>query len=268
MAPPAGGLRASSVPQGSTGSEGFAPSIPVHTPALVLEYVSGLSLRNLLERRRGVGGRELSPSSCFIYARDVAKAMEYLHSKGVVHLDLKSGNVLLSWQGPKPQAKVTAWGLLAFKLAAYFSPGMCFRRSWWPWLAPEVFRDPMRISGKADVYSFAIIMWELWAQRKPYEEEEWDQTELLSTSFRLAQVRPALPGTKEGLPARPEPAPGWRELMERCWAEDPEVRPSFRDILRELHAMGKELKDKMRRRRKQQPSDDPLPDLPEGGPPD
>ncbi len=70
------------------------------------------------------------------------------------------------------------------------------------------------------------------------------------------------------LRACPAAAPGWRELMERCWAEDPEVRPSFRDILRELHAMGKELKDKMRRRRKQQPSDDPLPDLPEGGPPD
>ena len=42
----------------------------------VLEFVSGLSLRNLLERRGGAGGRELSPSSCFIYARDVAKVSD------------------------------------------------------------------------------------------------------------------------------------------------------------------------------------------------
>ena len=36
------------------------------------------------------------------------QALEYLHSRGVVHADLKDGNLLLSWQGNKPVAKVTA----------------------------------------------------------------------------------------------------------------------------------------------------------------
>jgi hypothetical protein len=55
--------------------------------------------------------------------------------------------------------------------------------------------------------------------------------------------------------------------MERCWAEDPAARPPFTDILRELHSMGKQLKDRMRRQRRQQAAphaNGDLPGLPEG----
>lgn len=46
-------------------------------------------------------------------------------------------------------------------------------------------------------------------------------------------------------------APGWRALMERCWAEDPEQRPSFKEVLRTLHGLGRQLKERGRHSKRQ-----------------
>lgn len=62
----------------------------VKPPAMVVEYMGARSLRGCLNR----GSDMLStPLSRVMVALDVAKGMEYLHNKSVVHLDLKSGNV-------------------------------------------------------------------------------------------------------------------------------------------------------------------------------
>lgn len=47
--------------------------------------------------------------------------------------------------------------MLSFKLAACYSPGMSLRRGWWPWIAPEVFRDPARISEKVGRWHWVLV---------------------------------------------------------------------------------------------------------------
>lgn len=92
------------------------------------------------------------------------------------------------------------------------------------WMAPEVIKHN-KYSVAADVYSFGVIMWELCMRKIPYDG--------------LSQVQIML-GIAQGT-LRPEISkkapPAWNDLMCRCWAENPDDRPTFAEILKELKEM-------------------------------
>jgi serine/threonine protein kinase len=154
-----------------------------------------------------------------IYALGCARALAYLHSKGLAHMDFKSANVLLAYREHRPVAKVAGYGLSPTRVASY-TPGVTTSRSTMAWMAPEVIRNPAAVSRKADVYSFGIVLWELWALKSPYADREAHQRLVTAMVGTDEVVRPALPATEA-------PGPGWREVMEMCWEEDPSRRPEF-----------------------------------------
>lgn len=93
---------------------------------------------------------------------------------------------------------------------------------------------------QVDVYSFGVVLWELWTGREPFEGLNYHALLHQITSAGVA-VRPPMPGTPEwdsteGGEAPPEPAPGYRALVERCWNEHPAKRPAFEAIVRDLAA--------------------------------
>lgn len=94
-------------------------------------------------------------------ARDVARGVAYLHARDIVHRDLKSPNVLLSHSG---QAKVGDFGLSRVKdlTRTMTKCGSAL------WCAPEVLRAE-RFTERCDIYSFAIIVFELLAWEEPFE---------------------------------------------------------------------------------------------------
>ncbi|KAL4431492.1 hypothetical protein ABPG75_006748 [Micractinium tetrahymenae] len=214
------------------------PGPVANPPAIVMEFVAGRSLGSAINAGSDLVSSRLAR---VVYALDTAKALSYLHSRKVAHLDLKSGNVLLGWRDRRPTAKIAGYGLTGRKVSMVRSAaqGVTSAASMLPWTAPEVFRTPEYVTGKADVYSFAVLMYELWTLRKPFEGQ--DAMELLARVQAGEVVRPALPGTN-GEPHLEEPGPGWRELLERCWAEDPEQRPDFSVIEEELRGIAREVK--------------------------
>lgn len=80
-----------------------------------------------------------------------------------------------------------------------------------------------------DVYSFGIIMWELWTRQRPYRGLDKDQYMQRTTNANFL----LRPDAEEFMPAgeSAEPAPGWRQLMRRCWHPNPAMRPTF-DVVR------------------------------------
>ena len=96
------------------------------------------------------------------------------------------------------------------------------------YMAPEVISS-MDYDDKADVFSFALIMWALWAG-----EEPWVGLDLPGLLETLAQG---------GRPAPLDNCPGpISELMSRCWATNTAERPSFANVVINLkHLMGNEL---------------------------
>jgi len=179
---------------------------------LIMEYVPGGSLRAFL-RKHDSGSIPLKTTVSM--ALDVALGMEYLHSQGVVHRDLKSENLVLT---DNFRLKLTDFGIGCLETE-------CELRSadtgTYRWMAPEMITDK-QYSKKVDVYSFGIVLWELATGLLPYQNMTPVQVAYAVVNKNL---RPPLP---DGCPL------ALRNLMEQCWNSCPERRPTFYEIVRTL----------------------------------
>ncbi|EFN59213.1 hypothetical protein CHLNCDRAFT_12394, partial [Chlorella variabilis] len=183
--------------------------------ARAAEYMAGGSLKSALARRADIVA---GPLTRVVLALDAAKGMEYLHSKSLVHFDLKSANLLLGYRDRRPICKVADFGLS--KQASSWR--RCSQRGTLPWTAPEILRTPDAVTEKIDVFSFGVVMWELWTSQEPYAGMNYHAL-MMRLASPKEQLRPPLPGSPEW----EELAPGWCTLMERCWADSPAARPTF-----------------------------------------
>lgn len=204
-------------------------------PAIVTEYMASGSLRAALNRS---DPSMKPPWVRVVLALDAARGMEYLHSKHIVHFDLKSGNLLLGWRDRRPMCKVADFGLSKQRRQTYVS-GVKSHTGTLPWMAPEILKTPNTVDEKVDVYSFGIVMWELWTGYEPHKGMVYPT--LLHLRMTQDDFRPPVPGTREwDNGSLPEPellAPGWSDLMQRCWEKDQSIRPSFQEIVNELRDM-------------------------------
>ncbi|PRW58530.1 alternative oxidase [Chlorella sorokiniana] len=218
---------------------GMQPGM-VRPPAMVTEYMAGGSLKSALGRKADIVAGALTR---VVLALDAAKGLEYLHSKSMVHFDVKSSNLLLGYRDRRPVCKVADFGLVKERMQTYVT-GVNSQRGTLPWTAPEIIRTPDSVTEKIDVFSFGVVLWELWTGLEPYAGMNYHAL-MLRLANPAEQLRPPLPGSPdwEGEPIS-ELAPGWRVLMERCWADSPDDRPAFSEIIRELRAMVAALKPK------------------------
>ncbi|KAH9676994.1 protein kinase domain-containing protein [Citrus sinensis] len=136
---------------------------PGGTLATVAEYMVDGSLRHVLVRK----DRFLDRRRRLIIAMDAAFGMEYLHSKNIVHFDLKCDNLLVNLKDPsRPICKVGDFGLSKIKRNTLVSGGV---RGTLPWMAPELLSgSSSKVSEKVDVFSFGIVLWEILTGEEPY----------------------------------------------------------------------------------------------------
>ncbi|KAK9835331.1 hypothetical protein WJX81_003108 [Elliptochloris bilobata] len=213
-------------------------------PAMVTEFMSQGSLKTALARKADVVQGAMHR---LCIAMDAAKGMAYLHAKNIVHFDLKSANLLLGYRDRRAICKVADFGLSKQKRDTYVS-NVTSQRGTLPWIAPEIIKTPESVTERVDVYSFGVVLWELWTGREPYEGLNYHAL-LHQITTSNGALRPPLPGkARWDGESPPEPAPGWSDLCERCWGEDPAARPDFEEIVCVLKGMAAALRPPRTRR--------------------
>ncbi|KAL3598908.1 hypothetical protein D5086_006826 [Populus alba] len=209
---------------------------PGGTLATVTEFMVNGSLRHVLLSK----DRHLDHRKRLIIAMDAAFGMEYLHSKNIVHFDLKCDNLLVNLKDPlRPICKVGDFGLSKIKRNTLVTGGV---RGTLPWMAPELLNgSSSKVSEKVDVFSFAIVLWEILTGEEPYANMHYGAIIVNKSHLRCFSVSLSPAGGIVNNTLRP-PVPSfcdpeWRLLMEQCWAPDPMARPSFTEIARRLRVM-------------------------------
>ncbi len=175
---------------------------------IVMEFVPGPSLDEMLRQHQIPEREEL-----IVYLRQVAQALDYAHRKGVVHRDVKPGNILISATGVGAErlAKITDFGVAkTFAEGAVQSGSMTGTPSY---MSPEQIEGGV-VDGRSDQFSLAIVVYELLAGRKPFEAESVD---LLFQQICRSPARPI----EE---TDPTLSPTVSKVMARALAKRPEDR--------------------------------------------
>ena len=237
----------------------FGCSLTAQAIWIVSELCSLGSLRQLLDDN----DRVLPVEERLSLALQVAEGMTYLHNQEppIIHRDLKSHNIFVHetftdsedtnsissdtqktktkkkasdqrHSGPQFEkmethstivAKIGDWGSARATMSG--SRTMTHGVGTACWLAPEVIKHA-RSSKFSDVYGYGIVLWELATREEVYQG--------LETTQIIAKV------ANENLrPPVPQDCP-WKDIMVKCWAENPLDRLEFSDIVQELNALVKE----------------------------
>eukprot|EP01114_Cavostelium_apophysatum_P005399 TRINITY_DN1633_c0_g1_i4.p1 TRINITY_DN1633_c0_g1~~TRINITY_DN1633_c0_g1_i4.p1 ORF type:complete len:609 (+),score=84.83 TRINITY_DN1633_c0_g1_i4:221-1828(+) len=143
----------------------------------------------------------------------VVKAIAYCHKANVVHADLSSMNILVD---SKWNAKVSDFGLSSLNVRSIKARNLGSCR----WRAPEMFtnsKSQVECTAQIDIFSIGMIIWELFHLSLPWSG-------LLDKDVEKKVLTGKRPEISKECTAK------WKELMHRCWKEDPEDRPTSADI--------------------------------------
>ncbi|CAL2241954.1 unnamed protein product [Prunus armeniaca] len=164
----------------------------------------------------------------------IARGMEYLHSKKIYHGELNPSNILVKARGISTdgylQAKVSGFGLTSAKSPSQKNLSNQNGSLPFIWYAPEVLEEheqtkssEKKYTEKSDVYSFGMVCFELLTGKVPFEDSHL-QGEKMSRNIRAGE-RPLFPFYSLRYVTN---------LTKKCWHSDPNLRPSFPSICRIL----------------------------------
>ncbi len=204
---------------------------------MVMEYVDGGTLRKLLNA-------QLS-KNCFMdlreivtITRQVAQALHYAHSQGLIHRDVKPDNVLLRARSAESVSPSDIRAVLTdFGLAKRVQGNASITTSGellgtLAYMAPEQFRD-IPLDGRTDIYALGVMLYELVSGRQPFVSTSAMDIILMHTQGepeRLQDLRPDTP-------------PALVSIVLRAMLKNPDDRyTSAGEVARELEALEKSIK--------------------------
>ncbi|HUC58969.1 MAG TPA: Stk1 family PASTA domain-containing Ser/Thr kinase [Streptosporangiaceae bacterium] len=179
-------------------------SAPV--PFIVMEYVDGRTIRDLLR-----DDRRLLPERALEITDGVLRALDYSHRNGIVHRDIKPGNVMLNRQG---EIKVMDFGIARATSDAQATMTQTAQViGTAQYLSPEQARGE-RVDARSDLYSVGCLLYELLTGRPPFTGDS-----PVAIAYQHVRENP-IP------PSRVDPElPGWADpIVLRAMAKDPADR--------------------------------------------
>ncbi|XP_060660918.1 dual specificity protein kinase pyk3-like isoform X3 [Drosophila nasuta] len=187
---------------------------PDNTIYMIFELADCGSLYNFLH----CSANDVSYVDKINWMAQCAKGIDYLHSNNTIHRDLKTQNLLLF--DKYRRLKIGDFGTVK-QLTTINTEFIGTIR----YMAPELVIANGKYTEKCDVFSFGIIFWEVMSRKKPFENLK-DMHPLAIQKKILEGLRPNIYDaiTYEGSDC-------FKRTIEECWAEDPGIRPSIKELI-------------------------------------
>ncbi|WP_327245423.1 Stk1 family PASTA domain-containing Ser/Thr kinase [Streptomyces sp. NBC_01320] len=186
----------------------------VSIPYIVMEYVDGSTLRELLH-----SGRKLLPERTLEMTVGILQALEYSHRAGIVHRDIKPANVMLTRTG---QVKVMDFGIAR----AMGDSGMTMTQTsavigTAQYLSPEQAKGE-QVDARSDLYSTGCLLYELLTVRPPFIGDS-----PVAVAYQHVREEPQTPSTFD-----PEITPEMDAIVLKALVKDPDYRYQSADEMR------------------------------------
>ncbi|KNA22976.1 hypothetical protein SOVF_028980 isoform B [Spinacia oleracea] len=201
---------------GKNSSQDAPRSLSSRVCCVVVEYIPGGTLKQYLIRNRR---KKLAFKVVIQLALDLARGLSYLHSKKIVHRDVKTENMLLDYE---KTVKIADFGVA--RVEAQNPRDMTGATGTYGYMAPEVL-DGQPYDHKCDVYSYGICLWEVYCCAMPYSELSFSE---VSSAVVARNLRPQIPRCCPNSLAN---------IMKRCWDASPEKRPEMHEVVTMLEAI-------------------------------
>jgi eukaryotic-like serine/threonine-protein kinase len=174
-----------------------------HDPYIVLEYVPGEALNRILAREK-----KLPLATALNLTAEIAEALDYAHAQGVVHRDIKPGNIMVTADG---HAKIADFGIAKLNLAHFTIPGRLLGTP--AYMAPEQLSGEA-VDGRADLFSLGVILYAMVTGHSPFQGDS-----MTTVSFKVVNREPVAASALDlNLP------PELDEVIARAMAKDREQR--------------------------------------------
>ncbi len=152
-------------------------------------------------------------------ALDIISAIKHLHTKDILHRDLKSLNVLVDTQSSKLHAYLTDFGLSVVKNQTVTQSNDSFNQSAGTllWMAPELLRGK-KCTKATDIWAYGMILWELAARKRPFADAH---ASVISTLIKDGEL-PEIPGTTPSY---------FSTIIKQCLQKEPVGRPDAKSLV-------------------------------------
>lgn len=180
---------------------------------IVLEYVENGSLDSLIKKFG-----KIPESLVTVYIHQVLEGLVFLHEKGIIHRDIKGGNILTTKDGEVKLADFSVATMLNQDQNSQMSiNNMSFAGTPY-WMAPEVIQEEKKVTSACDIWSLGCTVIELLTEKPPYYDlNRW--TALIKI---VDEKNPPIP---ENL------SDDLNDFLRLCFEIDPEKRSSAKELL-------------------------------------